>query len=320
MSLSLEALQKQIESADDLYSIVSTMKALAATSVRQYERASESLDAYFHTVQMGLSVVLESRTEEPSLSSEQFRPVAAIILGSDHGLVGRFNEQITSYALEEYWFGKGEETGVASLDGIVLAAGEQVATRAMAAGVDLTDAISMPSSIAAITPFVQSMLERIEGWRSRDEIRRVILFYNRPQAGGFSPRAETLLPIRLEDLRRTRLRRQFRSLPTFTMSAEDLLSALLRQYFFVAVYRACAQSLAAENMSRLMAMQGAEKSIDERLESLRARFQQGRQNAITEELLDIVSGFKSIRDKRDAPDLQQPRGNLQVVQSSYSKR
>jgi len=82
------------------------------------------------------------------------------------------------------------------------------------------------------------------------------------------------------------------------MPPDRLLSALLRQYFFVSLYRACALSLAAENTSRLAAMQAAEKNINERLDELKTSYQHERQAAITEELLDIISGFKAVRRKK----------------------
>jgi F-type H+-transporting ATPase subunit gamma len=296
LSVTLETLHKQISSGEDLSSIVRTMKALAATSVRQYEKAAESLDDYYHTVELGLSVVLSSSLEIPvNPNINQQKPSLLLIFGSDHGLAGRFNEQIVSFALSDYRNEGHEEWGDLSAEGIVVGIGEQVINRVRAAGTDLAQKFNMPTSISAITPFIQLLLERIEKWRSQKGVERVLLFYNRPQTGGFSPRAETLLPVSLSHLRETRLKWQSRSLPTYTMSADRLLSALLRQYFFVSLYRACALSLAAENTSRLAAMQAAEKNINERLDELKTAYQHERQAAITEELLDIISGFKAIR-------------------------
>jgi len=299
VSITLEALQKQIASGEDLSSIVRTMKALAATSVRQYEKAAESLDDYYHTVELGLSVLLSQTLEIPANRTlQKQKPGLLLIFGSDHGLAGRFNEQIVSYALEDYWGknGDGQETLIS--ERIVFAIGEQVINRANAAGADLANKFNMPSSINAITPFVQLLLERIEEQRSQEGVEKVLLFYNRPQAGGFSPRAETMLPVNMAALKETRLKWESRSLPIFTMAPDRLLSSLLRQYFFVSLYRACALSLAAENVSRLAAMQAAEKNINERLDELRTSYQHERQAAITEELLDIISGFKAVRRKK----------------------
>jgi F-type H+-transporting ATPase subunit gamma len=55
---------------------------------------------------------------------------------------------------------------------------------------------------------------------------------------------------------------------------------------FAALYRAFAESLASEHARRLATMQSAERSIDERLEELEARYHQLRQASITQELLE----------------------------------
>ena len=47
------------------------------------------------------------------------------------------------------------------------------------------------------------------------------------------------------------------------------LRALIREYLFVSLFRACAESLASENASRLAAMQRADKNINELLEELK---------------------------------------------------
>jgi len=73
-----------------------------------------------------------------------------------------------------------------------------------------------------------------------------------------------------------------------------LFSALIRQHLFVVLYRAVAESLASENASRLASMQAAEKNIQEHLAGLTMRYHQERQQSITEELLDIVTGFETL--------------------------
>jgi F-type H+-transporting ATPase subunit gamma len=72
---------------------------------------------------------------------------------------------------------------------------------------------------------------------------------------------------------------------------------LIREYFFVALYWAFAESLTSENASRLASMQAAEKNIEERLGELNAQFHHERQRSITEELLDIVAGSEALESK-----------------------
>jgi vacuolar-type H+-ATPase subunit B/Vma2 len=68
----------------------------------------------------------------------------------------------------------------------------------------------------------------------------------------------------------------------------------IREYLFISLFRACAESLASENASRLAAMQRAEKNIDELLEDLNRTFHRQRQSSIDEELFDVVSGFEAL--------------------------
>jgi F-type H+-transporting ATPase subunit gamma len=75
------------------------------------------------------------------------------------------------------------------------------------------------------------------------------------------------------------------------------LGGLIREYLFISLFRACAESLASENASRLAAMQRADKNIDELLEDLNRAFHRMRQDGIDEELFDVVSGFEALTAK-----------------------
>jgi F-type H+-transporting ATPase subunit gamma len=70
--------------------------------------------------------------------------------------------------------------------------------------------------------------------------------------------------------------------------------AFVREYLFVSLFRACAESLASENASRLAAMQRAEKNIGELQENLNQTFTPLRQSDIDEELFDVLSGFNAL--------------------------
>jgi F-type H+-transporting ATPase subunit gamma len=77
------------------------------------------------------------------------------------------------------------------------------------------------------------------------------------------------------------------------------LRALIREYLFVSLFRACAESLASENASRLAAMQRADKNINDLLEDLNRTFHRFRQNGIDEELFDVISGFEALSAKKN---------------------
>jgi len=85
-----------------------------------------------------------------------------------------------------------------------------------------------------------------------------------------------------------------KNLPEVRENGEQTLLAFVREYLFVTLFRACAESLASENASRLAAMQRADKNINELLENLNRTFHRLRQSSIDEELFDLVSGFEAL--------------------------
>lgn len=67
----------------------------------------------------------------------------------------------------------------------------------------------------------------------------------------------------------------------------------------MSIFGACVDSLASENASRLAAMRRAEKNIGEMLAAMRHDYSRLRQNAIDEELFDVISGFEvTAKDRR----------------------
>ena len=87
------------------------------------------------------------------------------------------------------------------------------------------------------------------------------------------------------------------NLPEVIGDRERTLRAFVREYLFVSLFKACAESLAAENGSRLAAMQRAEKNIDDMVEDLNQTFHRLRQSSIDEELFDVVSGYECLAGK-----------------------
>ena len=122
------------------------------------------------------------------------------------------------------------------------------------------------------------------------------LFYNRPTYGAaYAPVTQRLLPLD-ETWRRERAELAWptKILPEVMGGGAATLRALIRGYLFVSLFRACAESLASENASRLAAMQRADKNIDELLKTLNGTFHRVRQSGIDEELFDVISGFEAL--------------------------
>ena len=70
------------------------------------------------------------------------------------------------------------------------------------------------------------------------------------------------------------------------------------EYLFISLFRACAESPAGENASRLATIERAGKNIDDLLEQLHGSVHRLRQSGIDEELFDVISGFEALRGSR----------------------
>ena len=192
MSNSAASLLRKIKSAGDLQSVVHTMKALAASSIGQYERSVCALADYYRTVELGLGVCF--REGEPaSLTAERkgkadASSVGAIVFGSDQGLVGQFNEVIADYAIQTLSALPGKAR--------VWAVGERVHARLADAGLTPLGLFTVPNSVNAITPLVGQVQIEIEGDRAKGNYARVYIFHNRPQSGAlYEPVSQRLLPL-----------------------------------------------------------------------------------------------------------------------------
>ncbi len=295
MSDTAARLRGQIAGAGELESVVRTMKAIAASSIGQYENAVRSLDDYYRTVQLGLAASLR-QGEPPGATargrSKQKAAIGAVVFGSDQGLVGRFNEAMVEFVVNALGKLPGRK--------IVWAVGERIHSHLADTHLPPGERFIVPNSIGAITPLVGQILVEMETQREKGEIAQVYLFHNRPEAGAtYAPVSQRLLP--LDDAWRRDLaaiRWPTRNVPEVMNGRERTLPAFVREYLFVSLFRACAESLASENASRLAAMQRAEKNIDELLEDLNRKFHRLRQSGIDEELFDVVSGFEALTASR----------------------
>jgi F-type H+-transporting ATPase subunit gamma len=271
------------------------MKALAAVSIRQYQRSVESLADYSRTVEMGLQIVLKDRRGAADSTQQRARRLGAIVFGTDQGLCGQFNNIITQHALEEV-----DRTGFKKEERFFIVIGVKAADILGDTGQNVFETLTTPGSTAGITAMVQDITLLLEDWRFKRSVENMYLFYNEYVSGAtYRPRTLKLLPVDnawLTDLQKQKW--DSRTLPLFTMTWNRIFRSLIREYLFVSVYRAFANSLASENASRLAAMQNAEKNIEERLEELDVQFHRQRQMTITEELLDIVAGFEVLKEAR----------------------
>jgi F-type H+-transporting ATPase subunit gamma len=300
MSESTAGLRRKIAEAGDLRSVVRTMKSVAASNIGQYQSSVRALVDYYRTVELGLGAYFrKSGLSQPFIKqkNEKITSISAVVFGSDQGLVGQFNDLITDFTIKEL--------NTMPMKAKIWAVGERVQSRLSIAGISSSPVglFAVPNSVEAITPLIGQIIEECANPNDPGENIELQIFYNSPTSGAiYTPKSQRVLP--LDEIWQRRLI----DLPWPTKSLPEVLDcgalddsvtlrALIREYIFVSLFRACAESLASENASRLAAMQRADKNINELLVDLSGTFHRLRQSGIDEELFDVISGFEALSSK-----------------------
>lgn len=295
MGQKIASLHKKINIAGDLQSVVRTMKAMAASNVSQYEASLGALADYNRTVELGLGTCFR---KEKSISTEIFPKssvdkgiINIVVFGSDQGLVGQFNDIIINHTFKTIQHLKGKTR--------FWSVGERAHSRLIDGGLKVEKNFTLPTSIKAITPLVGQIL--IDTMANEDEEADfhvakagLHLIYNQRKSGAvYAPIHKTLLPLD-NRWQRSIAEQKWPDKRFAEVVGENRLTmgVFLREYLFVSLFSACAESLASENTSRLAAMERADKNIDDLLTKLNSTFNQLRQSSIDEELFDIISGYE----------------------------
>jgi F-type H+-transporting ATPase subunit gamma len=243
-------------------------------------------------VELGLSLCFRQNgalAASPKPRSNE--TVGAIVFGSDQGLVGQFNEAVTEFT-------KGKLNTLTGQKKLWLV-GERIYGGLADSGFPIAGQLSVPSSVDGITQLVEQLQIALEE-QPTQPANEVYVFHARPTSGAlYEPVCQRLLPFDAEWQKNlAKIPWPTKALPQIFGSGEVTLRALIREYLFIVLFRACAESLASENASRLAAMQRAEKNIDSLAKNLNRSFSLLRQNSIDEELFDVIAGFNSLHTVR----------------------
>lgn len=288
-----EYYSRKIKNANDLQNVVHTMKVLSSVSIRQFERAAESLGEYHRTIEMGLQIILDPKLQKKFtyLETGEKRGSVIIVVGSGQGLCGSFDEEIINFTKEQI-----EQHNIT--DPVFLVIGERLGAQLLEK-YPIEGLFDLPGSVEGINGISLQLLMAVERLLQAQKAGRVFIIHHKPiKKGRYSPRNQFLLPLDKHWLNRLAEKEwPTNNIPQYSMKTEQLFKHLIQQYLLISLYRAMAESLAAEHISRLNAMSVAEDKIEDRLSELNKRYAQERHKAITEELLDIQSGYRAVTEK-----------------------
>jgi len=294
----LNEIRSRINSVNSTRQITSAMKMVSSAKHHKAQNAIDRFSVYQQNLLMMLNDFMEYCEREdvkvdiPFSTQREVKKVAVIAVSSNMSLCGAFNENIAkelASTMEGY-----KSLGWENVQ--IYPIGLKIAKKAAAYPnvywEVLNDMIKKPKYSETV-----KLTERLVELYSKGEIDRIELIYNHCKSSSKQiVLRETYLPVLPDDLKKmfqegTKLiKGKYSSQFLLEPDPQTLINALIPKIIRLKLYAVLLDSAAAEQSARMMAMQIATDNADELLQSLRIQYNKQRQQAITNELLDIMGG------------------------------
>jgi F-type H+-transporting ATPase subunit gamma len=282
----LKDIQRRITSVKKTQQITRAMRMVAGAKLRRAQDASTAAKPYAERMRETLLEVARAQkdAEHPLLKARaSVRCVEFLVVTSDRGLCGAFNNNVLKLALKMVTERERQGCQVR-----ITTAGRKAAEFFRRRRPDQV-ADQHPQTgwvtYAAAAELAQEISERFINGET-DEA--VVVYSEFVSAMTQSPRAARLLPFAAEDDGSETLAY------TIEPNATALLAVLVPKAVEVEVYKALLENQTGEHAARMAAMESATRNTEELVESLTLKFNRARQAAITKELVEIVSGAEAL--------------------------
>ena len=298
---SLDSLKKDLESSKSLQSIVSTMKSIAAVNIKKYEKVALNLSKYKSNVDLGLQAILMqypniinyiNYIEDDIKKQYENKKDVVIIIGSNQGLCGRFNDKISEFYIDNCLNDKNQ---------YIITIGDRIDMLIKYKNIKVDKTFSIPNSIDSIIGLVYDLFNIIESFLKVDQLGKIVVYftsYDSKNNGNLTKKR--ILPFEKSYFNKlAKIKWPTNNIPYWRIDTKKLVSDFIQQYIFSNIYFTIASSMASEQKNRLFTLQGAEQNIKDHIVETNLKYNQIRQNVITSELIDVVSGAKFLRKKNE---------------------
>jgi F-type H+-transporting ATPase subunit gamma len=272
----LPRLKARIASLRELRDLVQAMRALAASHTQEAQNALAGIRRYVEVVEDAIVEGASLLDDAESLFMRSTRADAsvAIVVAGEQGFAGAFSRRLLDHALAERK--SGQDLVIIGRRGAVLA--EEM-------GLDVRHSFPMTTHVGGVLGTTRHVATYLTEVSTAD-----VVFGSYQKGGSFEPKTKRLLPLAPALL----AGRGAANPPLHHLPPDVLLQRLAEEYFFAELTSAVMESLASENGARLQAMSAADHNIGDKLDKLQRIEQALRQEAITSELLDVVTGSEAI--------------------------
>lgn len=278
----------KITSVQSTQKITKAMEMVATSKVRKTQdrmRASRPYATIIREV-IGHLALAQPNFSHPYLETRDVKRVGYLVMTSDRGLCGGLNINLFKVVLSdmEKWKEKGIETdlGIVGCRGVTYF--DHINGNVIAQVTGLGDNPTIEELIGT----VKIMLDAYD----KGKIDRLFIASNKfINTMSQQPQIDTLLPLppsQDEELKNKKWDY------IYEPEAKSLLDATLQRYIESQVYQAVVENLASEQAARMVAMKAATDNGADLINDLQIIYNKERQSAITNELIDIVSGASAV--------------------------
>lgn len=294
---SLEDINKKLNSSYRVQKIVKTMKALSITNIKLYEKSVDALYQYKSNIELGMQAIL---SKNPNIISEfangrnhsKETKDIMILYGSNQGLCGKFNDKVF-----DFFTGDDEGKNLSSAnDKFLIVVGNRLRLLFEHNNIIPNVFLSMPSSVEETIDIIHSLLNSIDGFKDEFNIGKIIIYYLDYKNSASILIKQQLLPID-KDFFKDIGEKVWPTnvVPFWRIDTKDILLDFVRQFVFINLYYSLVNSIISEQKYRLMSLQSSEKNISDLIRETKLGYNQRKQNLITSEMLDIISGYNALK-------------------------
>lgn len=282
---SLKEIKSRIQSVKSTQKITSAMKMVSSAKLRKAQKNIENFYPYNQSVMRILSNFLSAETEITSVFAEEriVNRVAIVAFSSNGSLNGAFNSNIAKRLHTVY----DEYKHLGKENVLIYPIGKKIHKATIKLDVvpqgnfeELADKPNFKQ--------MQEIADKIMDLYLSKQVDKVILIYHHFQSRSSQELVdETLIPIELNTVISTeKVKHNYIIEP----DANAIIQGLVPKVIRLKLYTALLDSAASEHAARVMAMQIATDNADDILQELSLQYNKSRQQAITNELLDIIGG------------------------------
>ncbi|MBC7421067.1 MAG: ATP synthase F1 subunit gamma [Bdellovibrio sp.] len=288
----LKEIRIRIDSTKNTQQITKAMKMVSAAKLRKAQHQIQNMRPYAVTLKGVIADIAATQKVSHPLMVKKANPktVLLVVLTSDRGLCGGFNSGITKFA--DRYIAE-NKTRFEKIDFVFIGKrGIDYFARKGVKAVENFTKLDKDISFGFAHTIAGNLIAQFEKGHY-DEIR---LIYNEfKSAISQKVVCETILPVDIDVNSFNTGDTKIAADMIFDPSPELIIEDLLKKNFNLQVFRAMAESVASEHGARMTAMENASNNARDMINKLTLNYNKARQEKITTELTEIVSGAESLK-------------------------